>query len=30
MSKNASAKYCQENKARLQKKLMIGIKAFLK
>ena len=30
MSKNLSAKYCQENKERLQKKLMKGIKIFLK
>ena len=30
MSKNLSAKYYQENKERLQKKLMKGIKTFLK
>ena len=30
MSKNLSAKYYQENKERLQKKLMKGIKIFLK
>ena len=30
MSKNLSAKYYQENKARLQKKLVKDIKIFLK
>ena len=30
MFKNLSAKYCQENKERLQKKLMKDIKIFLK
>ena len=30
MSKNLSAKYCQENKERLQKKLAKNIKIFLK
>ena len=30
MSKNLSAKYYQENKERLQKKLVKGIKIFLK
>ena len=30
MSKNLSAKYCQENKERLQKKLGKDIKIFLK
>ena len=30
MSENTSAKYCQENKERLQKKLLKGIKIFLK
>ena len=30
MFKNLSAKYCQENKERLQKKLMKDVKIFLK
>ena len=30
MSKNLSAKYCQENKERLQKKLVNNIKVLLK
>ena len=30
MSKSLSAKYCQENKERLQKKLVKDIKIFLK
>ena len=30
MSKDSSAKYCQNNKERLQKKLVRDIKVFLK